>query len=415
MTRTFSPSRTPTATTTPTWTPTPTCAGEVYWELENETQIAQQQGGSLWLTKTVATNTGWGIFWTRQDPVAPNSARVYYAHVGFDGQINVAPLLLQVGITRLNSRGRYYNVAWNVDHYGLIISDYAALYYYSLSIDGVLGNRKSVPITLFTNTSYSTEADSDLEAFPDGFVGVIEGDCSGHSCSYAFKVNLNGDSSGGVKNLVDFDYTHQFWPRVAYDGIGFATISVKDINVSGGGVMTKYIPYTWGSPSQHAKVVPTKEYQWDEFPEIAWNGDHFGAIWTEVSQRVNGAPWQTHFGSFKRTMTTSSSIGHRVLDVRGDKSQLIWTKQIHAVGGGWTAHYSAWQGQNVEPLAVFEHIDDAGNTHERMTPFTLSANALGSSVQKNGPHAGRIGIARGDNRNGVSTVTFFTLDPPVCQ
>jgi hypothetical protein len=50
-----------------------------------------------------------------------------------------------------------------------------------------------------------------------------------------------------------------------------------------------------------------------------------------------------------------------------------------------------------------------------MTPFTLSANALGSSVQNGGPYAGRMGIARGDNRNGVTTVTFFTLDPPVCQ
>jgi hypothetical protein len=36
-------------------------------------------------------------------------------------------------------------------------------------------------------------------------------------------------------------------------------------------------------------------------------------------------------------------------------------------------------------------------------------------VQPNGPYAGRIGIARGDTRNGVSSVTFFTLDPPACE
>jgi hypothetical protein len=383
--------------------------------LENETEIAAHQGGTLWLTKTVATDTGWGVFWTRHDPVAPNSARVYYAHVDFDGQVEIGPLLLPVGITRLGSRGRYYNVAWNGGHFGIIISDYAGLYYYNLSREGVLSGRKTIPVTLFTNTSYSTEADSDLDAYPGGFVGAIEGDCGGHSCSYAFRLDANGSSTGGIKNLVDFDFTHQFWPRVAHDGSGFVFISVKDIKISDGGVMTKYLPANWGVPSTHLKVVPAKEYQWDEFPEIAWNGDHYGAIWTENSRRLHGSPWQTHFGSFKRTNTTSSAIGNRILDVRGDKSQLIWTKQIHAVGGGWTVHYSAWQGHHVEPLAVFEHIDDAGNSHLRLEPFTLSANALGSSVQPDGPYAGRLGIARGDNRNGVSTVTFFTLDPPVCE
>lgn len=386
----------------------------VNWALENETQIASQQGGTTWLTKTVPTNTGWGVFWTRQDP-GVNTVRVYYAHVNFDGQPDIGPMQLQVSITRMGSRGRYYNVAWNGEHYGIIISDHAAVHFYKLALDGTLSGKKTIPITLFTNTSYSTEADSDLDAYPGGFVGAIEGDCFGHSCSYAFRLGPNGDPAGSVINLVDFDVTHQFWPRVAHDGNGFAFISVKDITISNGGVMTKYVPSTWSSPSQHVKVVPTKEYQWDEFPEMAWNGSHFGAIWTEISHRVHGNPWQTHFGSFTRTHTTGSPIGHRIIDVRGDKSQLIWTKQIHAVGGGWTVHYSAWQGPGIEPLAVFEHIDDAGNSHARLEPFTLSANALGSSVQPSGPHAGRIGIARGDNRNGVSTVTFFTLDPPVCE
>jgi hypothetical protein len=363
----------------------------------------------------VPTNTGWGVFWTRQDHEAPNSARVYYAHVDFTGAVEVGPLLLQVGITRLASRGRYYNVAWNGDHYGFIVADGTALYYYNLSRDGALTGRKTIAVPLFTYAGYSQEADSDLDAFPGGFVGVIEGDCGGHSCSYGFRVDLNGNALGGIKNLVDYDYTHQFWPRVAFDGSGFTVISVKDIKITEGGTMTKYIPGTWGSPSTHAKVVPPKEYQWDEFPEIAWNGDHYGAIWTENSQRIHGSPWQTHFGSFKRTMTTSTPIGNRIIDARGDKSQLIWTKQIHAVDGGWTVHYSAWRPQGAEPLAIFEHLDDAGNTHARLEPFTLSANALGSSVQPNGPYAGRIGIARGDTRNGVSSVTFFTLDPPVCE
>ena len=53
-------------------------------------------------------------------------------------------------------------------------------------------------------------------------VTSIEGDCGGHSCSYAFRLGPNGDVTGGVKNLVDFDVTHQFWPRVAHDGSGDA-------------------------------------------------------------------------------------------------------------------------------------------------------------------------------------------------
>ena len=369
------------------------------------------------MTETVPTDRGWGVFWLREDRDAPQLARVYYAHVSFTGEIQVGPMLLQVSIPRIAWRGRYYNVAWNTDHYGLLTADRATLYYSDLSFAGEVTGRHAVGPTLFISSVYDQEADSDIEAYPGGFVGVIEGDCLGHSCSYAFRLGRNGEPGGSVYNLVDYDYTHQFWPRLAYDGVGFTIVSVKD-SVGTGGVVTKYIPASWNYPSTRAKVVSTKDYLWDEYPEIDWNGNHYASLWTEVTQRppAGGTPisWQTHFGTFRRTATVSVSVADRVLDVRVNKSPFRWTKQVHATGGGWTVHYSAWDSQG-EPLAVFEYLDSAATTHARLTPFTLSADALGSSVLRSGPYAGRIGIARGDNRNGGSTVTFFTLDPPVCE
>jgi len=365
----------------------------------------------------VPTDRGWGVFWLREDPGASNLARVYYAHVGFDGGIEIGPLLLQVNIPRIPWRGRYYNVAWNGDHYGLIVAVRATLYYYDLSFEGALSGGRAVGPPLFVSSIYDQEADSDLAAFPGGFAGVIEGDCMGHSCSYAFRLGPHGEPLGSVYNLVDFDYTHQFWPRVAYDGIGFAVISVKD-SVSTGGVVTKYIPGTWGSPSARAKVVPSKDYLWDEYPALAWNGERYGAVWTEVNQRPpSGQPpaaWQIHFAAFRRTISASITLADRVLDARANKSPFRWTTQVHPVAGDWAVHYSAWQPQG-EPLAVFEYVDGAGSTQARLIPFTLSADALGSSLQRGGPQPGRIGIARGDSRDGVSTVTFFTLDPPRCE
>jgi hypothetical protein len=416
-TRTLTPTVTPTVTRTPSSTPTATCATNTEWDLSPGQVLSVQQGGNLWLTKTVPTDQGWGVFWLREDPGAENLARVYYAHVDFDGQIDVGPMLLAVNIPRIPWRGRYYNAAWHTDHYGFLVADRGTLYYHNLTRDGVLSARRQVGPTLFVSSVYDQEADSDIDAYPDGFVAVIEGNCSGHSCSYAFRLNSQGIPQGSPYNLVDFDLTHQFWPRVAFDGNGFAVISVKDINISNGGVVTKYFPYAFTTPAGRAKVVPSKEYLWDEYPDIAWNGDHFGALWTEVTKRPSSGPpvsWQIHFGSFRRSMTVAQPLHDRVLDVRGSKSPFRWNTNIHALGNDWVVHYSLWN-QDAEPDAVFQVIDSEGNTHAHMSPFTLSADALGSSIHTQGPYPNRVGVARGDLRNGVATVTFHTLDPPVCR
>ncbi len=368
----------------------------------------------MWLTKTVPTDFGWGIFWLRADPAVANKARLYYAHVDFQGQLTVGPMWI-MDIPRIAFRDRYYNAAWNTDHYGLIIASVTTLYYYDLSLDGVLSGQRTVGPALFYSAVYDNEATSDFDSYPGGFLGVIEGNCEGHSCSYAFRLDPHGTPLSPVYNLVDFDFTHSFYPAAAYDGSGFTIVVVKDIVISLGGVETKYLPTNGFGLSVQEKVVPTKEYLWDEFPDIAWNGNHFASIWTENSRRSNTAPWQVHFASFRRTWKSASPMADQVLDVTAQKANLKWSTQINAVGGDWVVHYPRWQGVGVEPLAVFQLLDDQGNVNATLTPFTLSASALGSSVHFLGDNAGRMGIARGDNRDGVCAITFQTLEPAACR
>jgi hypothetical protein len=378
--------------------------------------IASQTGGRVWLTKTVPTEAGWGIFWLREDPDRPGWARVYYAHVDFEGNLNLEPRWV-IDVPKIAWRDRYYNVAWNGEHYGLITAERDKIYFQNMTWEGALSNRHTVGPPLFTSPTYDQEADSDFDAFPGGFIGVIEGGCSGHSCSYVFRVNSVGQQQGSYYNLVDFDFTHQFWPKAAFDGEGFVVTSVKDA-VGVGGVVTKYVrAYQWGEPSAYKKVVSTKDYLWDEYPDIAWNGHQFASVWTEVDQRPASGPpqaWQIHFATFERTYQTHRDVSNRVLDSRPLKSPYRWTKNVHAVGADFVVHYSHWRQDEPPATAVFEYLDTASQTHARMAPFDLSADALGSSVHFLSEHDRRVGVARGSAGEGGTTVTFHVLDPPVC-
>jgi hypothetical protein len=166
-TRTGTRTTTPTATFTVTSTPTATCAGGLAWNVSAPLLISSQSGGDLWLAKTVPTDFGWGIFWLRDDPAASQIARLYYAHVDFSGQITVGPVAV-IDIPKIAFRGHYDFVAWNQDHYGLTISNQATLYYYNLSLDGVVSGRKVVPVSLFLSDIYDQESDGEIIAFPGG-------------------------------------------------------------------------------------------------------------------------------------------------------------------------------------------------------------------------------------------------------
>jgi hypothetical protein len=375
-------------------------------------EILTHQGGEVWLTKVVPTDFGWGIFWLRAEPNATQTARLYYAHVNFNGVLTNGPLWLR-DIPRLPYRGRYYLVAWHDDHFGLLIADQSTLYYFNLSLDGVLSGQRAVGPVLFNYIQYGQEADGDFDSYPGGFVGVIEGDCVGHLCSYAFKLAADGTPITQNYNLVDFDFTHQFQPRAAFDGIGFTILSVKDIDIFNGGVGTKYLKAT-GIPSTAAKVVPTKEYYWDELPDIDWNGDHYGAVWTENAGRDWAKPWQIHFASFRRTSTTSTFVADQVLDSEFPKSQWRWGTQIHAHGVDWLVQYLLGQ-PNGDPLAVYQLVNDQGQVLARTTPFSMNADALGSATHFRSEAAANVGIARGSfDAASTAHITFQFLGAPSC-
>ena len=423
-TPTPTPTRTPTFTRTPTVTPTftatatpsptatPTCPGAVQWSPSNPVGIMTHQGGEVWLTKVVPTDFGWGLFWLRAEPNATQTVQLYYAHVDFTGQLTNGPILLR-NITRLPYRGRYYLAAWHDDHFGLLIAEQSTLYYFNLSVAGALSGQKTVGPVLFNYIQYGQEADGDFDSYPGGFLGVIEGDCVGHLCSYAFKLAADGTPTTQNYNLVDFDFTHQFQPRAAFDGVGFSILSVKDIDIINGGVGTKYLKAT-GIPSTAAKVVPTKEYFWDELPDIDWNGDHYGAVWTENAARDWTQPWQIHFASFRRTYTAGTFIADRVLDTEFPKSQWRWATQIHTHGADWLVQYSLSQA-NGDPLAVYKLVNDQGAVLASMTPFTMNADALGSAAHFRSEAGGNVAITRGYfDVASTAHIVFQLLGAPTC-
>jgi hypothetical protein len=399
-------------TVTSSPTPTATCASAQGWGVSAPRLVSQQADGEIWLTRTVPTDFGWGIFWLRVDGTATHLARLYYAHLDFDGQIDVAPKLV-IAIPRIAFRAHYYMVAWNEGHYGLLTAEHASLYYQNMTLDGTLSGRRVVGPPLFVDPQFDQESDGDLDAYPGGFLGVVEGACAGHSCSYAFKLTASGSAIGGAVNLVDFDLTHQFYPVSAFDGGGFAILSVKDITIPNGGVMTRYWPLS-GSIGGHKKVAPAKEYLWDEFPDIAWNGNHFAAIWTENSARSHAASWQIRFATFQRTWSVSTLIAERVIDVVQQKTGQRWTTQVHPMGADWVVQYAS-RAASGGVVAVYELLGGNAVTGAAIEPFELNADALGSSPHFSASHAGVLGIARGSYGPGTTAVEFYTLAPPACQ
>ena len=70
-----------------------------------------------------------------------------------------------------------------------------------------------------------------------------------------------------------------------------------------------------------------------------------------------------------------------------------------------------FRGQIVDVTSSVYTVQLAG-TSDKLDAFIES---VGEASILEVVRTGVSGIARGDNRNGVSTVTFFTLDPPSCE
>jgi len=428
-TNTVTPTRTSTATPTRTTTITPTqsagptgtatappdpaaCAASAIWNLDPPSTLFTHQSGEVWLTEAIPTDTGWGVFWLRREPGAASPARLYYAHVGFAGEVQVGPLHVR-DINFLQWRRRYYLTAWHQDHFGLLIADGSILSYFNLSKTGALSGQRTVGPQLFNSALYGQQSDGDIVSYPGGFGVIIEGDCSGHLCSYGFRLGPDGTPTSSVFNLVDFDFTHQFDPRIAFDGNGFALLSVKDGSISVAGVVTKYMTTT-GSPSSRARVVPNKEYYWDEWPDVAWNGDHFAAIWTENSGRDHNTPWRMRFASFRRNASTSTTLGEAIVEVLPGISRVRhWTTQLHSLGATWLGQYTRYvDGPNA--TAVYRWLNDQGEVLGTLEPFIVNTDALGASVHPSANADGRIAITRAFQDGSEIRVLFQLLDRPTC-
>lgn len=416
-----SPSATASATATPTsvvaGTPTPpvdpvACAASASWSPESPTTLYTHSGGEVWLSEAIPTDTGWGIFWLRRDPDLLDKARLYYAHVGFAGEVQVAPIHLR-DIGFLPWRRRYYIAAWHEDHFGLLIAEGSTLSYLNLAKDGSLSGQRTVGPRLFNSSLYGQQSDGDMISYPGGFGVIIEGNCSGHLCSYGFRLGADGTPTSSVYNLVDFDYTHQFDPRIAFDGTGFTLLSVKDGGISVAGVVTKYMSST-GSPGSRARVVPSKEYYWDEWPDLAWNGDHLAAIWTENTGRDHGTPWRMRFASFRRNTSGSTTLGENILEVLPGVSRVRhWTTQLHSLGATWFGQYTRFV-EGPDFTAVYRWLNDDGETLGLFEPFTVNTDALGSSVHPSPDAGGRMAIVRGDQAGGDIRILLQLAEPPSC-
>ena len=310
------------------------------------------------------TNSGWGIFWLRQDPGATHLARLYYAHVDFNGQITVGPLLV-VGIPQdrlprpLLLRGLEPGSLRAADRQpgdALLLQPLARRRRCPVSAPSAR-RCSSPPSSTRSPTAISTPTRAASSA-------SSRATAAGHSCSYAFKLDANGTPNGSVINLVDFDFTHQFYPRAAFDGAGFAILSVKDIEISGGGVMTKYWPLSGtisharqGRARQAVPVGRVPRHRLERRPLRRAVDRELGALDT--------APWQIHFASFRRTKPASTLIAERVIDMVAQKTNHRWTTQVHAVGADWVAQYASRTANN-SIIAVYELLgDDAPDARRR--------------------------------------------------
>ena len=401
--------RTPTLTPSATPTLSPTCVLPDALPLETPIEVAREEGGRLWLARVVPTASGWGLFWLRQ-PAEGSTANLYYAHLALDGSITRAPGIIY-SLSVIRSRERYYLAAWHSDHFGILTTEGERVYYQNLSLDGTLSGRRQVGPPLLISASYDQESDGALISYPDGFLGTIEGECGGgHSCSYAFRLAPDGEPTSSVYTIVDFDFTHEFYPRAAWDGAGFAILSVKDINVAQGGIGTKYMR-TFGSPGRRLKVVPSKEYFWDEFPEVAHNGDHFGALWVENSARSHAEPWRVGFATFTRDWSTGTLLHDEYVDHFDLRPGRRWSTGLHALREGWLIQYGRYVAGE-EPEAVFRYRDPlrAANV-ERVMPRRLSFDALGSAVH---PLDGRIAILQGSRDGSDDIIELYFASLPPC-
>lgn len=454
-TPTATPSSTPTPTRTPTATPTatstttatftatlpatqtatPTCGGPPQSSLSDplvmmvhpddyvDSNGVLHQGRAHFAT-TVPTSAGWGLFWLRDrtensfDVTLPST--LYYAHVAFDGTISAGPMPL-VDIHRQDKEPLYL-VAWNTDHFGLIINELTNTdltnkltyqYYYDVALGGQLSARIG-PIRTDLGNSGGI---GNMIAYPGGFMVGVETVCQGvHQCTYAFTLGAHGSPKGRDLNVTEFDGTHSHSPSFAYDGTNVVVTSSKDANNYRGGVVSQYITSSGNLITYSMSVIPNHGFLLDDNPRVAWNGSKFGVVWREAEGLYTPLDQfvRMRFASFTRNQSTSTLLSDRFLEPDYVPTSYLgnawsWPDSISAVPDGWVVTYAHGTASGV-PDAVINHLTPDGDSIESWSPFPLDDRAFHGSAHFLSAYRRAVGVIASHRTGNEVSVTFSRLD-----
>jgi len=382
------------------------------------------QQGRARFASSVATTSGWGLFWLRD--LTPNTfdinmvSTLYYAHVTFDGQISAGPTaLLDI---RRQDKEPLYLVAFLNDHFGVLINQLmnsdlsnkmTYQYYYDVSLDG----RLTGPVGPVRTDLGDSGGIGNMIPFLNGFMVGVETVCGGHQCTYGFTLGDHGSPKGHDLDITEFDGTHSHSPSFAYDGTNVVVTASKDANSIYGGVVSQFIPANTNFITPSAPVIPNHGFLLEDTPRVGWNGSRFAALWREVEGLNNGLDQfvRMRFASFTRTSTTSTLLSDRFLEPNYVPVSYMgsywgaWPNSISAVPDGWVVTYASGTASGV-PNAVINHLTPDGDSIESWTPYPLDDRAFHGSVSLVSAYRRSIGIVASQRTGAQVSVIFSRLD-----
>lgn len=380
-TPTRTPTHTPTHTATRTATDTPTPPAtvtatptEIGGELRLLDSVVLEGAGGTPLDTTILPNAdgSWTILWSEE---LSSSASIYQLVLASDLSVR-APKSLIRSVPKGHTR--YYSAAALGNLIGLLIAD-GTTYRYQVRDGSTL--TASATVNAIPGNPWS---DMGIAATADGFVMAYEAECGGHLCAYASRYSASGVSQS-FWDLMDYDATHQLYPKAAFDGAGYLFLSVKDVK-STGGVMSKYARINF-SLDNHLRIDPQKLHKWDEWPDVEYNSGHFATVWTEIIEKTAAnpwsepGPWQVVLAVFDRARLSSTLLAKRVL-ATGPNPSMGRSTKVSTLGGGWVLAYAD---NSNGPSGVIEVVGSLGQSLSRrnagaVTFDSFSAAGLGDRV-----------------------------------
>jgi hypothetical protein len=370
-TPTRTPTHTSTHTPTHTSTPVPTMTAtpaEIGGELRviASAVLGGAEGSPLDTTILPNADGSWTILWSEE---FAGSAAIYQMVLGPDLTVGTPKTLIR---SVPKGHTRYYSAAALGDLIGLLIAD-GSTYRYQ-----VRRGTSLVASATLNSVPGSPWSDMGIAATADGFVMAYEAQCGGHLCSYASRYSTAGVSQS-FWDLMDYDATHQLYPKAAFDGAGYLFLSVKDVK-STGGVMSKYARINF-SLDNHLRVDPQKLHKWDEWPAVEYNSGHFATVWTEIVEKTAAnpwsepGPWQVVLAVFDRARLSSTLLSKRVLTTGPNPSMGRSTK-VSKFGSGWVLAYAD---NSNGPSGVVEVIDSLGQSLSRLNAGPVASDSFSAA------------------------------------